>query len=52
MGKKVKFNLDFVISDDKKELALKETENTELVASNNGNTIIPRGTKRKRRKKL
>lgn len=52
MGKKVKFNLDFVISDDKKEPALKETENTELVASNNGNTIIPRGTKRKRRKKL
>lgn len=62
MNKRIKFSVDFVISDEKKELALKEAENTELatnefentelVASNNGNIIIPRGTKRKRRKKL
>lgn len=62
MGKKVKFNLDFVISDEKKEVALRETENTELatnesenaelMASNNRNIIIPRSSKRKRRKKL
>ena len=62
MGKRVKFSVDFVISDEKKELALKEaentelatneSENTELVESNNGNIMIPRSTKRKRRKKL
>ncbi len=62
MNKRIKFSVDFVISDEKKELVLKEAENTELatnefentelVASNSGNIIIPRGTKRKRRKKL
>ncbi len=62
MNKRIKLSVDFVISDEKKEVAVKEAENTELatnefentelVASNNGNIIIPRGTKRKRRKKL
>lgn len=62
MNRKVKFSLDFIISDEKKEVALKEientelatneTENTELVASNNRNFIIPGSAKRKRRRKL
>lgn len=62
MGKKVKFNLDFVISDEKKEVALRGTENTELatnesentdlIASNNRSIIIPGSAKRKRRRKV
>ena len=52
MGKRVKFSLDLVISDDKKEVEVKEAENTEIVPQNTGNIIVPGSAKRTKRKKL
>lgn len=52
MGKRVKFSLDLMISDDKKEVEVKEAENTEIVSQNTGNIIVPGSAKRTKRKKL
>ncbi len=52
MGKRVKLSLDLVISDEKKEVAVNETDNTEIMPKSTGAVIIPGSAKRTRRKKL
>lgn len=52
MSKRVKFSLDLMISDDKKEVEVKEAENTDIVPQNTGNIIVPGSAKRTKRKKL
>jgi hypothetical protein len=52
MGKKVRFSFDLVISDEKKEVAVKESENTEIVSPNTGDVIVPGSARRTKRKKL
>lgn len=52
MGKKIRFSFDLVISDEKKEVAVKESENTEIVFQNTGNVILPGSVRRTKRKKL
>lgn len=51
MGKKVRFSFDLVISDEKKEVAVKESENTEIVSPNTGDVIVPGSARRAKRKK-